>query len=86
MEVRVAYGLFHLPITSFMLADITLQGMYLSRVGTEWRLMLKGTRGKRYLVAFFYGPSWTEVLTLAITSIDSGHVDWTDDSHPPTKG
>jgi len=82
LEVRVAYGLFQTPYLVERLAGVDLQEMRLSVNRGEWRVLLKGTRRKRFVIAYFYAPTWREVLTQLVTMADSGFIPWHDDEVP----
>ncbi len=82
IEVRVAYGLFQTPDLVGDLASVDLQEMRLSVNRGEWRLLLKGVRRKRYVIAYFYAPTWREVLTEMVTMADTGYIPWQDDEVP----
>lgn len=83
VEQRVAYGLFHTPTVARFLDGVDIRELRVTFIGDEWRLMLKGRRGTRHLVCFFYAPGWREAYTLMVTSLDSGHVVWQPDRYPP---
>ncbi len=83
LEVRVAYGLCCTPVLVRDLNGVELQEMRLSTNRSEWRLLLKGVRRKRYVIAYFYAPSWREVLTEMVTLADTANIPWHDDEVPP---
>lgn len=86
VEIRVAYGMFHAPTTAAMMDGVSLHHCWMSQVDDQWRVMLKGTRRGKPMVAFFYGPSWRDAIVLMVTSLDSGHAAWRTDTKPPKKG
>lgn len=79
VEVRVAYGMFHIPTLLQFIDGVSLTEIRLQPITGGWRGMIKGTRGKEKLVAWFYGASLHEVLVLLVTSADTGYVDWGPD-------
>jgi len=82
-EVRLAYGLVHLPAVAHFLDGVELQEMRLTLVEEGYRVMLKGKRGNQPKVAFLYANSWKDALILVATTLDSGHSVWWDDKYPP---
>lgn len=83
VAVRVAKGLGNLHTVCYIHAGVTLQELRISWIGTTWRLMLKGKKGRRHMAAYFYALEWWDLLTLAVTAVDSSHVDWAEDLYPP---
>lgn len=83
VAVRVARGLGNLHTLCYVQEGVTLQEMRLSYMGTTWRLMLKGKRRQRPVVAYFYADEWWDLLVVTVTSVDSGFADWHADSYPP---
>lgn len=83
LEVRVAYSLFITPALTRYIAGVELLELRVSAVGEEWRLMLKGLRRGKHLVAFFYAPTWRDVFVHMTTMVDIGYVTWYDDIYPP---
>lgn len=82
-EVRMAYGFTHLHTLLYRRDGITLQELRISWIGDIWRMMLKGIRGRRHIVAYFYADEWRDLLMVAVTSVDSGYASWDLDDHPP---
>lgn len=83
VEVRVAYALIHAPTLASFLSNVELREFRINQVDDGWRLMLKGKRGREHQVAFFYAENWRDLVTLAVTSLDTGRVDWYHDRYPP---
>lgn len=83
VAVRVARGLGNLHTVCYVHEGVTLQELRISWIGSTWRLMLKGKRRRRPVVAYFYADEWWDLLVVAVTSVDSGHVGWDTDTYPP---
>lgn len=83
VAVRVARGLGNLHVLCYVHEGVTVQELRISWIGNTWRLMLKGKRAKRPVVAYFYADEWWDLLTVTVTSVDSGYVDWHRDTYPP---
>lgn len=83
VEVRVAYGLFSTPVLTQFMSGVELTDMLCSKVGDQWRIILKGRRKKRKLIAFFYCDTWRDLFVEMVTSVDIGYVRWFDERPPP---
>lgn len=83
VAVRVAKGLGNLHTLCYVHEGVTIQELRISWMGSTWRLMLKGKRRGRPIVAFFYADQWWDLLAVTVTSVDSGYADWHPDSYPP---
>jgi len=62
---------------------IILQELRISWIGDIWRMMLKGMRGRKHIISFFYADEWKDLLVVTVTSVDSGYASWAKDEHPP---
>ena len=83
VEVRVAYALVHVPVLAKFLSDVDLREFRISSADGGWRLMLKGTRRDKHVVAFFHADSWKDLITLCATTLDTGAATWYPDLYPP---
>lgn len=83
VEVRVAYSLVHAATLTWFMEQVELLELRVSVLEDGYRVMLKGTRKGKHLVAFFRAASWREAITLAATSVDCGYVTWWPDQYPP---
>lgn len=85
IEVRVAYGLIHAPTVARFIHGVVLTQLTVFKTDTGYLGMLKGTRGKRKLVAFIPANTFRAALVAMATSLDAGAVPWGPDN-PPKKG
>ena len=83
IEVRLAYGLIHMPVLTDFLAGITLKEIRVTAVEGGWRVMLKGKRGKEHKVAFFAADTLRGALMEAVTTVDINYTEWHPDRFPP---
>lgn len=82
-EVRMAYALCHTPTLTKLLSGVDFTELRVTKLAEVYRVMVKGKRGKRYLVSFFYGGTIVEALMSALTHLDTGYAHWKDDAYPP---
>lgn len=75
-DLRVAYGLRHLPTTAAWLDRVELTTLSLFRKEDGWLVMLKGNRGRSRLIAWLHASTWADALVLVATTVDSSHVAW----------
>jgi len=85
VEVRVAYGLTHAPRHAKWTQNVELREFRITDIGGSWRVMLKGRRKGKAMVAFFNAETWRDAIALSVTSLDTGYVTWRPDRYPATK-
>lgn len=85
LEVRVAYALVNAETIARFLDGVLLQEFRLTALELGYRVMLKGMRGGKPVVAYFYEEAWRDVVRLAVTSLDTARATWTPDIHPLKK-
>ena len=83
VEVRVAYSLRHGETLCRFLSGVELTQLTFFKKPEGWLLMLKGTRGKKKLVAFLMAFTFADALVMAATTMDTGKVPWGPDNPPP---
>lgn len=79
VEVRVAYSLLQAETLAFMLDGVRLTHLCIMPRTDDYLIMLKGTRKGKKKIAFLDAPTFRDVVVLAATSLDSGHIPWRDD-------
>lgn len=82
IEVRVAYSFLHGPTLVAFLQGVELEAVWLTIERTGWRMTFKGARAGKHLAAYLHGDSFSEVVTLAATTLDLGKLVWWPDDHP----
>lgn len=76
VEVRAAYGLYHLAANVEYLSRVELTTFALFKRDDGWLVMLKGQGPRRPMIAWLHAPTFKAALVLATTSVDSAHVEW----------
>lgn len=85
LELRVGYGLSHMQVTAAKTGRIYLREFRITEVEDGWLAMVKGDRGKKALVAYFFAETYRGALVSAITSLDTGTAPYRADSYPPRR-
>jgi hypothetical protein len=85
LEVRVGYALTNVPVMAFMLDDVTIREVRLTEVEDGWRLMLKGDRSGKPVVAYTYGDTYRDTMVAGLTMLDTGKAYWDHDEYPPKR-
>lgn len=85
VEVRVGYGLVHVPHLGAFLCNVHIREFRLTEVEDGWRGMFKGDRAGKPVVAYVFQTTYKDALVLAITSMDLGQLSWTHDQYPPKR-
>lgn len=62
-----------------------MRELRLTDMGDEWRVMLKGERRGKPVVAFLHAATWRDAIVLCATSLDTGNVLWRPDRYPGEK-
>lgn len=76
VEVRIAAGILDLAKNTVWVDAVDMTGLWIGKIEDGWLIALRGVRSGRKLVAYFNAPSFQSALTLAATSVDSGHAVW----------
>ena len=84
-EVRLGYALRQAPALSSKVAGVRLRELRITEVDDGWRVMLKGDRGKKPLVAYIFSETYIDALVIAMTSLDIGRLTWHHDEYPPKR-
>lgn len=83
VEVRFGYAIKHAPTSVAVMHGVTLREVRATEVDGGWRLMFKGNRKGKPVVAYIYHDSYLEALVLAFTTLDVGLLVWHHDDYPP---
>jgi len=84
-EVRLGYGLKHAPANARYKSDVHLREIRVTEVEDGWRVMFKGDRGKRPVIAYVFAETYAIAVVLAVTSLDIGILAWYHDDYPPKR-
>ena len=82
MEVRVAYVLNQAPALAEWVAGVTLREFRVNVLPDGFRVMLKGSRAGKPVVAFFNAETWHDAIKTATTSLDTPYTRWLPDRYP----
>lgn len=85
VEVRLGYGLRHVEQLTEMHGNVRLREFRVTEVEDGWRVMFKGDRRGKPVVAYVYASSYINALIVAITSLDIGKCVWHHDEYPPKR-
>jgi hypothetical protein len=61
---------------------VTLKEFRVNVLPTGFRVMLKGSRAGKPLVAFFHADTWHDAIKTATTALDTNYASWWPDKYP----